>query len=304
MGDIERAIQAMYWAADSNQVGYSQSDRESLQEWNFFGEGLFNTDCSKLLIECLQYAGYDTAWASYTGNMKGALLSRGWTAIRPDGNPQPGYVLLNEGEHVALMLHNGDLGQASIDENGDISGGARGDQTGWEVNTRPYYDYPWDCYLIPPEYEVPADGGHDGDWAPTAEWQGDMVGLLDTTECGDDFAGVPGKPILNIAIEGVGAYQVSDVRHMEFWPTVDHYDLSDDECGYAGDTWPIDCLRIFDETVKYQLHALGGEWHDVMQGTVDTGGSDDDYAGEQGVQHDLVRIWRDEGAQPRYNVFS
>lgn len=42
------------------------------------------------------------------------------------------------------------LAQASIDENGNIAGGLRGDQTGVEVNTRGYYSYPWDCYLIPP----------------------------------------------------------------------------------------------------------------------------------------------------------
>ena len=307
MGDISKAIQAMYWAANSDQVGYSQSDRESLQEWNFFGEGLFNTDCSKLDIECLQYAGYETGWASYTGNMKPALEANGWTFIRPNGNPQPGYVLLNEGNHAALMLYDGDLGQASIDENNDISGGDRGDQTGWEVNVRPYYDFPWDWYGIPPEYETP-EGSSDDYTEPTAEWQGDMIGLKDTTDCGDDYAGELGKPILNIAIEGVGKYQASDVRHLEFWPYVEKYDLNDEENGFAGDNWPIDCLRIPDPTVYYQLHELGkplDEWHEVMHGLVDSSKCGDDYAGEQGKQHDLVRIWRAEGQpQPRYNVFS
>ena len=131
-----------------------------------------------------------------------------------------------------------------------------------------------------------------------------MVGLSDTTNSGDDYAGVPGLPILDIAIDGVGLYQVSDTVHGDFWPAVDHYDLSDPENGYAGNDCPIDRLRIFDPTVSYQLHEIGGEWHDVMRGTCDTGGSGDDYAGEYGSVHDLVRIWREDGEQPRYNVFS
>ena len=149
------------------------------------------------------------------------------------------------------------------------------------------------------------DPSYNGGWqSERPEWQGDMVGKSDTTGAGDDFAGVPGKPILNIAIDGVGEYQVSDIRHSAFWPKVDHYDLSDEENGYAGDCQPIDRLRIFDDTVSYQLHVLGGDWHAPMKGTHDTGGTSDDFAGESNVQHDLVRIWRESGSQPRYNVYS
>lgn len=59
-----------------------------------------------------------------------------------------------------------------------------------------------------------------------------------------------------------------------------------------------------DPTVFYQTHNLGGDWNDVMQGTKDTGGSSDDFAGEYGVAQDAIRIWRESGTQPRYNVFS
>lgn len=143
MGSITKFCDAMRWAADSNQVGYSQSDRWDVE---FFGDGLYNADCSSLVIQALRYAGFDTGGATYTGNMSSELCARGWERVANDGNPQRGDILLNDANHVAMWL--GDcLAQASIDENGNIAGGSRGDQTGAEVNTRSYYNYPWNCYL-------------------------------------------------------------------------------------------------------------------------------------------------------------
>ena len=37
--------------------------------------------------------------------------------------------------------------QASINEYGTTTGGQTGDQTGREIYTRGYYNYPWDCVL-------------------------------------------------------------------------------------------------------------------------------------------------------------
>ena len=143
MPSLQRFCDAMRWAADSDQVGYSQSDRWDVE---FFGSGSYNADCSSLVIQALRYAGFDTGDATYTGNMRHELCARGWKVVVPNGSPQAGDILLNDGNHVAAWL--GDcLAQASIDENGNIAGGARGDQTGQEVNTRGYYSYPWDCYL-------------------------------------------------------------------------------------------------------------------------------------------------------------
>ena len=39
------------------------------------------------------------------------------------------------------------LVQASINEYGTVTGGQTGDQTGREIYTRGYYNYPWDCVL-------------------------------------------------------------------------------------------------------------------------------------------------------------
>lgn len=153
------------------------------------------------------------------------------------------------------------------------------------------------------------DGGGGPTPAPTptptpgAQWQGELIGFDDTTGSGDDYAGVPGQPLLYVAIGGAGAYQASDI-YDGWWPQVSGYDLGDEENGMAGNGNPIDRVRIFDQSVCYQTHNLGGGWNDVMRGTLDTGGSGDDFAGDTGIQQDLIRIWRDNGDQPRYNVFS
>lgn len=165
MPSLQRFCDAMRWAADSDRVGYSQSDRESLQEWKFFTGEDTNTDCSKLTIEALQYAGFPTGWATYTGNMSAALCANGWERLPVDGNPRKGDILLSDAHHVAVWL--GDcLAQASLGEGGLVSGGARGDQTGWEVNTRGYYDYPWDCYL-----RYAGDDEEEDDMRPADFWE-------------------------------------------------------------------------------------------------------------------------------------
>lgn len=46
------------------------------------------------------------------------------------------------------------MGHASIDENGKISGGSAGDQTGKEVCTRTWYSKPWDFMAIYPDATV------------------------------------------------------------------------------------------------------------------------------------------------------
>ncbi len=152
-------------------------------------------------------------------------------------------------------------------------------------------------------------GGGGGGQGPgglsgSGEWQGEVVGFQDTTGSGDDFAGVPGRPMLYVAIGGVGKYRASDIRH-GWWDFVDKYDLDDEENGMAGSGSPIDRVQIPDSHILYQTHNLGGGWNDVMRGLVDTGGSGDDFAGDTGIQQDLIRIWREDGGdQPRYNVYS
>ena len=149
MGDLNKFVNAMKWAATSDNVGYSQSDRDSLTKSKFFTNTKTNTDCSKLVIEALKYAGFDTGDASYTGDMAEELIPRGWKKVKPNGAPQKGDILLDEVHHVAVAIGSGQVAEASWDEHQGIAGGKRGDQTGEEVVVRDYYDpsYKWDMYL-------------------------------------------------------------------------------------------------------------------------------------------------------------
>lgn len=167
MGSLQAFCDAMRWAADSDRVGYSQSDRWGVE---FYGGGHYNADCSSLVIQALRYAGFDTGSATYTGNMSAELCARGWTRYHVGAMLRAGDILLNDSCHVAAWL--GDcIAQASIDENGNIAGGARGDQTGAEVNTCGYYDYPWDCVL---RYE--GDDEEDDMLRPADIWEYDYKG--------------------------------------------------------------------------------------------------------------------------------
>lgn len=257
------------------------------------------------------------AFQSYVGvhdldmpfNPSASAAGVGWQGAEvADEDVQPGdWVLFTwDGrQNFSWADHIGVVEWSDINGSGYF-GTIEGNTNTWDGEVARCTRYNWGSYgtkfFRPPYDGQPGPGPQP---TPTgAEWQGDMIGLEDTTGSGDDFAGVPGRPIVDIAIEGVGEYQVSDVNHPDYWPSVDHYDLGDPENGYAGDDAPVDRLRIFDPSVRYQLHEMGGDWHDVMHGTHDTGGSGDDFAGEKGVQHDLLRVWRDDGPQPRYNVKS
>ena len=129
----------IYWCRDVS-LGYDQSNRTDFRNG---GE----TDCSALVIHALKEAGFDTGSATYTGNMRSNLTARGWKVVAVNGAPQKGDILLNDANHVAVYIGNGQLAQASIDERGKITGGQGGDQTGNETNIKNYYNYPWNCYL-------------------------------------------------------------------------------------------------------------------------------------------------------------
>lgn len=149
MPDIDAFAYDMQWWCDNGNLGYDQGNR-----WDLRVGG--ETDCSALVIGCLKYRGFDTGNATYTGNMAANLVPRGWEMLDPGVPKQRGDILLNHGNHVAVYIGDGLLCQASIDERGEIAGGASGDQTGYETSTRSYYDYPWDCVL---RYTGSSDGG-------------------------------------------------------------------------------------------------------------------------------------------------
>lgn len=210
MPSLEAACQAMETACEVWSLGYDQYERANIYDG---GE----CDCSSLVIWCLQQGGFDTGNASYTGNMSSELCARGWSRINPDGYPERGTILLNDTDHVALALGSGLLGQASIDENGNIYGGEAGDQSGWETNIRSYYDYPWDCYLVYDGEDDTGDGSSSTVSSLVApvkyavaganhKFYGELENL--SSPEGDGFAGETGEEIYYLKMDFPGWYQV------------------------------------------------------------------------------------------------
>lgn len=147
-GSIAKFCENMRKACEDWSLGYDQNQR-----WNIYDGG--ECDCSSLVIWALKQAGFDVGSASYTGDMSSNLTKRGWVRIPYKGLYQvkAGDILLNDNYHTAAVISGSGttakLAQASIDERGRATGGAAGDQSGRETNTRQVYDYShgWDCIL-------------------------------------------------------------------------------------------------------------------------------------------------------------
>jgi len=154
MTKVEKAVDYMKKIAVDNSHGYSQINR-----WGP------DYDCSSLVISAYQQAGVPVKdkGATYTGNMYNAFTACGFKDVTSKINLATGKgliagdVLLNHQDHTAMMISTTQLAQASIDENGNIMGGKVGDQTGYEIHTRSYYNYPWNCVLRYPEAAKPAE---------------------------------------------------------------------------------------------------------------------------------------------------
>lgn len=139
---VEKAIQQMEAWATNDSHGYDQ-------KWRWGEKGDF--DCSAAVIQAWESAGVPvkTNGATYTGNMLGVFKKTGFKDVTSQINLATGAglirgdVLLNSGHHAAMYCGNGKEVEASINENGTITGGTPGDQTGKEFLIRAYRNYPW-----------------------------------------------------------------------------------------------------------------------------------------------------------------
>lgn len=144
-------------AADASH-GYDQANR-----WGP------DYDCSSFVISAFKAAGVPLE-CTYTGNMRGDMLRRGFIDVTATVNLSNGAgvaagdVLLNYTRHTALALGGGRIVQASINERGTVTNGLPGDQTGREICERAYYNYPWDCVL---RYAEDGTPNKTADTAPT-----------------------------------------------------------------------------------------------------------------------------------------
>lgn len=184
----ERAAQVM-----EHLVGHDGDSGHGYSQYSRLGDGGSETveltdgstvevatgdrDCSSAVIDAWEAAlPGSTGGATYTGNMRVCFLSTGLWAWHPAGDgyaAQRGDVYLNETHHTAMCKSASPdlLMQFSISEN-DTVDGAEGDQTGWESNTRAFYDWPWDGkleYVGPQPEETEDDMFTDEDRAMLAQ---------------------------------------------------------------------------------------------------------------------------------------
>ena len=143
--------------ANDNSHGYSQANR-----WGP------DYDCSSAVIAALEYAGFPVKsayGATYTGNLKQALLKCGFTDVISQINLATGAglefgdICLNESTHVVVYIGSGKV----VNVRGNDGHPEPGDQTGSEIRIQSYWDDNWGCIMRPPEEdgtEEPDDAIH------------------------------------------------------------------------------------------------------------------------------------------------
>lgn len=145
---IEKAVQWAVSIANDNSHGYDQTHRDGP-----------NYDCSSLICWAYYIAGLNTrpGYTPATGSMYNVFLAAGFEDVTAQidlasGNGlMRGDVLLMPGSHTEMSIGNGKLVAASQNENGGITGGRTGDQTGKEIWIHGYYNYPWKYVLRYPD---------------------------------------------------------------------------------------------------------------------------------------------------------
>lgn len=136
MKDILESVKFMIEIANDDSHGYDQTHR--------YGP---DYDCSSLVAKALIVGGFDVSQTSTTRDLAPQLRNNGFVdCVRPW---KAGDIHLKVGKHVAMSISENQIAHASINENGQISGGLTGDQTGKEICIRDYYEYTggWDMHL-------------------------------------------------------------------------------------------------------------------------------------------------------------
>lgn len=134
MASIQTAVNEAIAIAKNNKHGYSQKNRNGKPDY----------DCSSLVIHCLDAAGFPMSYygATYTGNMRKALIKCGFKNVRSEINISTGAglkagdILLNEDYHTAIMVSSTMVVAAH-----DNYDGKTGDSSGKEIDIYRYRNY-------------------------------------------------------------------------------------------------------------------------------------------------------------------
>lgn len=187
MSIIEKAVNWIIDIANDNTHGYDQGSRWSP-----------DYDCSSLVISAWKQAGVNLT-CTYTGNMYANMVNKGFSDITSQVNLATGRglargdVLLNVSSHTAMYIGNGQICEATGNENGGITGGQTGDQTGREICINSYRNYPWNYVL---RYVAEDDGSRETQSGNTVSTDQDTY----TVQAGDSLWAIAEK------VYGSGAY--------------------------------------------------------------------------------------------------
>ena len=188
MSIIEKAVNWIISIANDNTHGYDQGSRWSP-----------DYDCSSLVISAWKQAGVNLT-CTYTGNMYANMVNKGFSDITSQVNLATGSglargdVLLNVSSHTAMYIGNGQICEATGNENGGITGGQTGDQTGREICINSYRNYPWNYVL---RYVAEDSGSRETQSGNTTSTNEDTY----TVQAGDSLWAIAEK------VYGSGAYQ-------------------------------------------------------------------------------------------------
>lgn len=143
MASIDRAVLWILSIANDPAHGYDQEHR-----WGP------DYDCSSLVITALEKGGFPVKTkykATWTGNMRTGLVNAGFIDVtnsvdlKTGKGMKPGDICLKPYAHTEMITSSEPcrLTGAHINENGKTMNGKAGDQTGREISTVKYYNYPW-----------------------------------------------------------------------------------------------------------------------------------------------------------------
>lgn len=282
------------YSQGSNRWGNGQVETLNIdgKTYSFYGG---DRDCSSAVISAYEAAGIpvQSQGATYTGNMKSVFVNSGYFEVMPMSYiAQRGDVYLNEQNHTAMCVSSvpDKLAEFCINENGQITGGLEGDQTGVESQIRSYYDFgPWDCILRFKGGTGVSKPNHSSK-VPDLKYRALCASswLPEVTNM-NDYAGVYGCLMKYLAIDMSGWYRVK-TQKSGWLPPVRGYNVNDLDQGCAGDGSPITAVQCYYETqkpsetgwlkIRYQVHdSVNNCWLPVMNDLTCSVGSSDNFAG-------------------------